>query len=672
MVAFHLPMAQAGMRYFSVWKEDFEMKESKHMKTNLILGLVFSILFTHLPVVYTVFYHNLTGTPAAVDGKIDLNSLSPEKAIVLDGNWEFFWNCLIVTDSYQYITNVQKDIKPDFFIRVPDYWSKYKIDGNWLTAEGFGSYRLTLKGFHYSKPVTVHIPDFGCAYRIFIDGVLTAESGIVSSDVKKIHTVPKANLYPVVLSPEEIHEVVVEVASTRFSGLYMAPVLRDYERTVQENNDRTSIRFILFGMVLISIFILIIIYMLSSQKGVYSVWLPSMAVFVLMRLMLTTEFYSFWQSKVFFNLSYEATNEMMFLATFILKFLMIFLLQNQFEIAFSRKEKFGFFLYYTVIYLVYLFIPYEIYNRYLTILLPVSAFALEFHSFFKIYNRWYQLKRLGILIYWGVVLAISGLIIDCYYINGNIYFNMSLALIISLAVYLMILSIVYALRIAELHKDYAISSLQLSQAKHQITIQKEYYDALSKQMNEILEIKHDTRHFIGVIKGLSESGCYNELKRFLDEYDGMTETEPLPVFCENAVANSILGYYSLMAKEAGIEFYCTCSIQKQLSVSDTDLCIVLGNAVENAIEACKKLDNPETGFVSVEARTKNDQLLIKVENSCNGCLNIQNGDFISTKKEKFHGLGMKNIRRVVEAYGGFTKVEYNGKIFTLLAAFPLI
>lgn len=330
-----------------------------------------------------------------------------------------------------------------------------------------------------------------------------------------------------------------------------------------------------------------------------------------------------------------------------------------------------FFIYYTVIYLVYLFTSYEIYNRYLTILLPVCTFALELHSFFRIYNSRSQLKKLGILICIGIMIAVTGLIIDCYYVNGNIYINMSLTLIISLSVYMMILSMAYALRIAELYNDYEISSLQLLQAKNQIAVQKEYYDALSGQINEIREIKHDTRHFIGVIKRLAENGYYDELKHFLDEYDEMTETEPLPVFCENVVANSILGYYSLMAKEAGIRFCCTCSIPKGLSVSDIDLCIVLGNAVENAIEACKKLDNRQAGFVSVEARTVKNQLLIKIENSYNGCLSIQNGEYISTKNDKSHGLGMKNIKKVIESYRGFVKTEQTRDVFAFMAAFPV-
>lgn len=639
------------------------MKESNHTKVYLISGLIFVILFTHIPVLYTLFYHSLTNAPEAAGGSINLSKLSPTRTIVLDGRWEFYWNRLIATEP-------QQDDKSDFLIKVPDYWSRYKVDGNWLPAGGSGSYRLMLQGLDYLRPVTVYIPDFGGAYRIFIDGVLASESGIVSNDVKKIFTVPQAKLYPVTLSAGEVHEVVIEVASTRFSGLYMAPVLKDYDRAVHEDSKRAAIRFILFGTVLFSSFALIIIYMLSFRKGIRSVWLPVMIFFVLLRIMLTTEFYSFWQSNLFFNLSYEATNELMFFVTFVLKFLLIFLIQEQFGIAFSRKEKWGFFLYYTAIYLTYFFTPHGIYNRHLTILLPVATFTLEFYSFFKVYFSRYNLKKYGILIYWGVVLAISGLIIDCYYINGNIYPNMSLALLISLSVYLMIVSLVYALRIADMYNDFAVSSSRLALAKNQIAMQKEYYDTLTGQMNEIRGIKHDIRHFIGVIDRLSEEGHYAELKHFLSEYMEKTETDPLPVFCENIIANSILGYYSLKAKEGGIAFHCACSIQRELSVSDSDLCVVLGNALENAIEACRNLDNLNTSFISVETRTINGQLLLKIQNSYNGRLNIQNGLYLSTKSGQFHGIGMQNIIKVVEAYGGFVKTEHDGKVFTLMAAFP--
>lgn len=631
------------------------MKESKHSKTYLILGFILVILFTHLPVIYTQFYHNLTGAPTAVGGNIDVNHTSPSQTIILDGKWEFYWERMIVTEP-------QYDDKPDFLINVPDYWSKYKLDGSWLPASGFASYRIMLQGVEYMQPVTVYIPDFGSAYRIFIDGELTAESAI--------NTAPHAKLYPVTMSAEKEHEVVIEVESTKFSGLYMAPVLKDYDRAVQDNSNRASIRFILFGTVLFSLLSIIVLYIMSFQRSTRSNWLPAMGLFVLLRIMLTTEFYSFWQSKVFFNLSYESINELMFFVTFVFKLLLIFLVQEQFGVSYSRNEKYGFLLYYTIIYLAYLFIPQGIYNRHLTILLPVSTFALEIYSFFKIYLGRNHLKKYSMLTFWGVMLAISGLIIDSYYINGSIYINMSLALLTLLTVYLMIVILAYALHNSDVYNDLAVSSSQLAQARNQIAMQKEYYDNLSEQMNEIRGIKHDLRHFISVTRRLSDEGQYDKLKQFLDEYAEITDTDQLPVFCENIIANSILGYYCLKAKKDGILFHCACSIQKNLSMSDTDLCIVLSNALENAIEACGNLDNSKMRFISMEARTLNGQMLMKIENSYNGCLKVEDGSYISTKNGEFHGIGMKNINNVTENCGGFVKTMHNDQVFTLMAAFP--
>ena len=598
-----------------------------------------------------------------ISGIIIVTKSPPDRTIILDGEWEFFWNRLIVTDN-------QQDESPDFLIRVPGYWTKYNIDGKSLPAAGFGSYRLFIKGLQSSNPVTIFIPDFGCAYRVFVDGVLTAESGKVSKDLDEIFTVPRSQFYPAALSRGEVHEIVIEVASTRFSGLYKAPVLKDYDRALKEES-RSGIRFILFGTVLFSFFILIIINLLSFRKRISSIWLSVLSILMILRIMLTNEFYSFWQGRIFFNLSYEDTNEFMFFVTFALKLLLFFMAEELLGVLFSRKEKVGFLLYYTAIYLIYFFIPNEIYNRYLTILLPASSFVLEIYSFFKIYIERHKLSKYGIIVYWGIILAISGIIIDCYYTNGNIYPNMSLALLMLLSGCLLILSLVSALQIAEVYKDLAVSSSRLELARSQISIQKEYYDSLSSQMNEIRGIKHDIRHFIGVIRSMLEEGHYDELKRFIGKYAEITETEPIPFFCENVVANSILGYYALKAKENGIPFHCASSIPKQLSISDSDICIVLGNALENAIEACRNLDNTEERFISNEVKALSKSLLIKIENSYNGNLNIQDGNYLSTKREKSGGIGLQNIKKVVESYGGYIKIEHDGKVFTLMAAFPL-
>lgn len=639
------------------------MKKSRRTKVLLIFGILFVVAVSHLPVLYTLFYHNLTGVPTSEKGSIHLTGTSLPQNMILDGQWQFYWNRLLVTEP-------SKNVSPDFLIQVPDQWSRYKINGNYLPADGFASYRLILKGLEVSQPVTVYLPDFGSAYRVFLDGKLTAESGSISKNTAQVFTTTKASLYPTTLSAGQEHEVVIEVATTRFSGLYMAPVLKDYASTIQANNTRNNLRLILFGTALFSFFILIIMYILAFKENKRSVWLPIMGFCVLLRIMLTTEFYGFWQDTLFFHLSYELTNPLMFLISFMFKYLLIFLIEELLGIAFSKKEKLGFLIYYAALYFLYLFIPHEFYNQYLTILLPICAFAIEVYSFFKVYCNRQKMKKYGLLVYWGTVLAITGLIVDCYYINGNLYLNLSLTMLIMLSVYLMILSLVSSMQTADVYRDFAVSSARLSQAKTQIAMQTEYYDVLSTQINEVRSIRHDLRHFVGTIKQMSEEGHYKELNKLLDEYGEKADLAPLPVFCENVVANSILGYYSLRLRERGIPFHCACQISKQLSVSDGDLCIVLGNALENAMEACEKLENPKAKYVSVETRSMNGKLLIKIENPYNGGLNQLDGRYISSKDSEHHGIGLQNIKKVVNSYGGFVKMEHSQTTFTLMVAFP--
>jgi hypothetical protein len=629
----------------------------------LILGILFTVGASHLPVVYTLFYHDLTGAPTAAAGRLDLSGASMDSEIVLDGEWQFYWNRLLITEPEQ-------NAEPDFLIQVPGYWSRYQIQNSYLPAGGVASYRLMVKEAAASRPVTIYIPDFGSAYRVFVDGRLTAESGKVSAVSAEIFTTTKTAFQPLTLTAVQEHEVVIEVATTRFSGLYMAPILTDYDTAMKESGGRNSLRLILFGTALFSFFVLIVIYILSFRESKRSVWLPVMGLFVLLRIMMTTEFYSFWQDTVFFHLTYEATNPLMFFLSFAFKYLLIYLIQELLGIAFSRREKQGLLIYYVVLYLLYLWIPNSFYNRHLTILLPVCAFLMEMYAFFKVYVNRRKMKKYGLLVYWGAVLAITGLIVDCYYINGNIYLNLSLALLLLLSVYLMILSLVSSIRAADVYRDLALSSARLTQARAQIDMQTEYYDALSARMNEVRSVRHDVRHFVSVIRRLSEERRYEELNRFLSEYAEKADTPPLPVFCENVVANSILGYYALRLQEAGIVLRSACQIPRRLAVSDSDLCIVLGNALENAMEASGKLENPAERFVAAEARQVNGQFLIRITNSFNGLTKQQEGDYLTTKSGGDHGIGLQNIRRVVEACGGFMKTEHSGGAFSLMAAFP--
>lgn len=640
------------------------MTKTGRLKLFLILGLVLAVVFMNLPVVYTNYYHDITGAPEAADGNMDISSVRLDNGkIYLDGQWEFYWNQFISTEP-------NMGSNPDLIIAVPDSWSNYELKGNALSAGGFASYKLTLTGFTYDNTVTLFVPDFGGAYRAFIDGQLAAESGTLSKDVGNTFTVPKSDIYPVMLSRSTTHEIVIEAATARFGGLYMTPVLGDFHQAANDNGFRNAARFIMFGIALFSFISLIAIYTLNFKRKLHSIWLPLMIFFILLRIILTSEFYSIWQPILFANLSYESTNELMYFSTFGLKYLLIFLVQEQCGIKFYRKEKIGFLVYYGVLYFIYWAAPQSMNNQYLSVLIPMLTYVLDFYLFIKIFRGRQKLKKFGMVIFWGAILVIAGLTIDSYYINGKIFMNMSLTMLFLFTVFSFFMSWVYSKRVGDLQDEFTESSARLEMANNQIAMQKEYYDALSVQMNEIRKIKHDIRHFIGGMNRLAEEEKFDELRAFLSEYSEKTEMDRLPVFCEHVVGNSIIGYYYLRAKKYGISFESRCNIGRQIAISDSDLCIVLGNALENAINACRQMDNPEIKFVSVQAGFKNGQRLLRVRNSYSGRLETRNGHYVSSKQGKSHGMGIQNIERVVTSYGGVFKTEYNDKEFTLMAAVP--
>ena len=72
------------------------MKRYKHTGVLMIFGVLFVIVISHIPVLYTMFYHDITGSPTSKKGNIILSGGASNQRIVLDGEWEFYWNRLLV------------------------------------------------------------------------------------------------------------------------------------------------------------------------------------------------------------------------------------------------------------------------------------------------------------------------------------------------------------------------------------------------------------------------------------------------------------------------------------------------------------------------------------------------------------------------------------------------
>ena len=121
--------------------------------------------------------------------------------------------------------------------------------------------------------------------------------------------------------------------------------------------------------------------------------------------------------------------------------------------------------------------------------------------------------------------------------------------------------------------------------------------------------------------------------------------------------NAIIVYYLSLLKNKKTNISIKLSIPSKLNnIYDKDLCIIIGNLLENAVEACNKLDNKTKSFIKLNSRLQYDTLTITLDNSFNGLYKKEDDIFISSKRNE-PGIGINSIKNVVKKYNGGYKFE---------------
>jgi hypothetical protein len=213
---------------------------------------------------------------------------------------------------------------------------------------------------------------------------------------------------------------------------------------------------------------------------------------------------------------------------------------------------------------------------------------------------------------------------------------------------------------AEREKNMALRIMFVEQ---QLGLQGEHYQMLHEHITETKRARHDLRHHLSVFQSYVDSGETDKLSEYMNKYKNTFPDDTGIVFCENYAVNSILHYYISMAKSEGIHVDTHLEFPKKTGVNDSDLCIIFGNCVENAIEACRKIEDGER-FIRINAGLEEKMLAITIDNSFNGVIKEMNGAFISQKRDgEGEGIGISSVKAVARKYDGVTRFEAKGKIF---------
>ena len=149
------------------------------------------------------------------------------------------------------------------------------------------------------------------------------------------------------------------------------------------------------------------------------------------------------------------------------------------------------------------------------------------------------------------------------------------------------------------------------------------------------------------LSAMAENGDLGQIREYLFQAESRIPSLDMK-FCENRAADSVIGYYCALAKRENIPFQAQANLPLKLPVDEIDMCLVLSNLLENALEA---------------SLHTNHLILIQVENAYDGEVQKKNGVFQSSKR-KGNGVGIQSVRRISEKSGGANAFTYENGIFT--------
>lgn len=224
--------------------------------------------------------------------------------------------------------------------------------------------------------------------------------------------------------------------------------------------------------------------------------------------------------------------------------------------------------------------------------------------------------------------------------------------------------LIFVLRISEaeririrLEQTQDILNLQITQSVREI-------EAMRESQHQASIYRHDLRHHAQYLSTCIENGRLEQAQTYIQKIYSEIEAEKLIVFCENEAANLIFSAFAGRAREQDISLSIKAEIPQNIPVSENDLCVLLSNALENALHACQKLkEKGLPGTIEASAYEKNGKFYFQIINSCDSDIAFSHG--IPIAKNPEHGIGVRSICAIVEQYGGIYSFQAKDGQFIL-------
>ena len=220
-----------------------------------------------------------------------------------------------------------------------------------------------------------------------------------------------------------------------------------------------------------------------------------------------------------------------------------------------------------------------------------------------------------------------------------------------------------------------MNRIYLEQEKNsQYHAQVAVYKMQEEQYRQAERLRHDLKNRVIAMTGLWEDKEWEKLGNYLRKMGNGAELGAFEEATGSRVVDVLLYRKRRMTEEKGFVWDCDVKVPKQCGIHEFDLCVLFGNILDNAVEACGRLEDGEKGehvrpFVRIQAGAVKKCFYLEVKNST-GTTERRRGS-LQTADRKSHGIGLLNVGDVVRRYNGAMHTEIQSGVYTISVLIPM-
>lgn len=614
----------------------------------LLMALLCALASLSCVLIYHYDNKYTTPGPRAMSGVLLLDEQALESYPVLhlvDG-WELYNGRLLTPEDFK-----QSPPLPDEYIFIGQYGG-FEAGDVGASPHGSASYRLNIVVPDEVRTYMLELPEIFSAYRVYIGDTEIAGMG---------------NPDPAGYRPETRNKTISFKASGRieilfavsdfshiYSGMVYPPAFGEPEAVAGILNTRLIFRSLLCAAAL-TIGLLAVLIGFLIRNNAMAVLYGLMCLFFVgytcypITLTLTSGFYPLYTIE---NFSFCA----MFVVVMLLQ-IKIFGLERRWSYPFIG---FGFLVCVASLILPFI-VPFgnlRVMTAYSDIIASYKWATAVFITLTTIRGVWKntvhtQTLLCGILIFDCTLVMDRLLPLHEPIITG--WFTELAGFVLVLAV-----GVVIGKKVAAEYTRSAVMEERARNMEQLSEMQRSYYPLLQEKIEEAKAARHDLRHHFVTISGFLENSRLDKLKEYVSEYGALIrEAEPVS-YSQNDVANILAHHYVRLAEKHGIDLTLLLDIDGGTKVTDADLCGLLSNLLENAVEACLRQADGRR-FITLTAKHEKSAMTVHMENSGDVVVKNETG-FFSSKEKGRKGYGLDSIKAIARRYKGETEFRYDEEI----------